>query len=396
MATSRRTEDFDYEYLLHERNVRGLKATNDDQIDPVKDARLEKIGKIVNAKGQEVYDAKPLGVAIFGLGRIGSIHLDNVLANPRVSLKYCVEDYAERTNYVSFVWHLKERGVKMVPVDETDKVLADPEVEAVLVCTPTQTHEKIVVAALNAGKAVFCEKPLAKGHDAIKRCYALAASKNLPILCCFNRRFDPGYSQLADRVRSGEVGQVHVLKTTSRDSPRPSIAYLSTSGGIYQDCAVHDIDLICWVAGEYPVTVSSQAHTFTDDIRAINDFDTLAITMKFPSGAIGVIDISRHAIYGYDIRLEAFGNKGMLTANEKRPTVVTSHADQGSQVAPICFSFASRFAEGYRKELDHFVDVVKQGKPMLVTASQTLAVDKIATAAEQSARTGTVIQLKWD
>lgn len=159
---------------------------------------------------------------------------------------------------------------------------------------------------------------------------------------------------------------------------------------------MHDIDLVCWLVGEWPVSVCSQATCFTDDIRAIDDFDTLVITMKFPSGAIGVIDISRHAVYGYDIRLEAFGNGGMLTAHEKRPTQVTLHGGQGSTVAPICYSFASRFREAYIREMHHFIDMVKNGTPAVITAEHTLAVDKITDAAEESARTGKLVYLKWD
>lgn len=157
MTQPRRTASYDHEQLLHERNVLGLKKTPGDEVHP-QDTHLDWLNKTTNEAGQQVYDSKPLGVAMFGLGRIGTIHLEGVLANPRIALKYCVEDFAERANFTNFVWKLKDRNVQLVTSAEMDAVLADPAVEAVLVCTPTAAHENIVLAALNAGKAVFCEK----------------------------------------------------------------------------------------------------------------------------------------------------------------------------------------------------------------------------------------------
>jgi myo-inositol 2-dehydrogenase/D-chiro-inositol 1-dehydrogenase len=332
---------------------------------------------------------------VFGLGRIGTIHLEKLVTNPLVDLKYAVEGNGERSNYVSLIFRLGDRGVKILTPNQSSIVYGDKDIDAVLVCTPTQQHEEIVIKALEAGKHVFCEKPLAKGHDAIVRCYELAKAKNKQILCAFNRRFDPSYSQIRDRVLAGEVGQIQVIKTTSRDSPTPSIEYLKTSGGIYQDCAVHDIDLVCWTLGEWPVEITSQASTFKPDIKAIDDFDTVAITLRFPSGVLALIDLSREAVYGYDIRLEVFGSKGMLASNERRSTTVARSDIQGSNQTPINFSFASRFSEGYKFELEHFIDSLKRGTDVSVTAEQTLGVCRIADACNQAARTGEVIKLSW-
>lgn len=158
---------------------------------------------------------------------------------------------------------------------------------------------------------------------------------------------------------------------------------------------MHDIDLVCWVLGEYPVSVSSQATAFRPQIAGMDDFYTVAVTMKFPSGALGVIDVSRHAVYGYDIRLEAFGAKGMLDCNRKRPTEVVRAGDQGATTAPICYSFASRFYEAYKAEALHFVDLVKGVAGPSVTANSTLAVNRIAEACEKAARTASVVELHW-
>lgn len=388
------TSSYDVQFTQYEREVTGLKVLPGNAIS-LDDVGLEYFPKTKDANGNNAYDVTPVRVAIFGLGRIGTIHLEKIVAIPSIKLLYCVEDYLKRANYVSHVWRLEERGVKVLTSAEAHVVYGDPNVDAIFVCTPTLKHEEIVIKGLTAGKAIFCEKPLAKGTEAIEKCYQLAAEKSLPIFCAFNRRFDAGFAQLRRRVLTGDVGKVHVVKTTSRDSPLPSIEYLKTSGGIYQDCIVHDIDLICWVLGEYPITVSSQASAFRPEIAAIDDFDTVAVTMKFPSGAIGVIDVSRYAVYGYDIRLEAFGDKGMIDCNEKRPTEVIMSGDQGSTVAPICYSFASRFYEAYKAEALHFVDLFKGLTKASVTRESTLAVNKIASACEKAARTGTIVKLDW-
>lgn len=384
------TSRFDHQFTQYEREVRGLKALPGDQVSK------DDVGLAWAPRAKDVYDFTPVRVAIFGLGRIGTIHLEKIISIPSIKLLYCVEDCIERANYVSLVWRLEDRGVKVVASKDAAAIYSDPNVDALFVCTPTLTHEEIVLKGLAAGKAIFCEKPFAKGTEAIEKCYKLAAEKSLPIFCAFNRRFDPGFAQLRQRVLSGVVGKVHVVKTTSRDSPLPSMEYLKTSGGIYQDCIVHDIDLICWVLGEYPINVTSQAHCFRSDIAEFDDFDTVAVTMKFPSGALGTIDVSRFAVYGYDIRLEAFGDKGMIDCNEKRPSEVVLSADQGSTVSPICFSFASRFYDAYKNEALHFVDLFKGKAEPSVTAESTLAVNKIASACEKAARNGTTVAINWD
>ncbi|GIY11876.1 inositol 2-dehydrogenase, partial [Caerostris extrusa] len=268
-------------------------------------------------------------------------------------------------------------------------------IDAVLVCTPTFTHEEIVMKSLESGKAVFCEKPLALNDEGIERCLNAAKKYQKPLLCAFNRRFDPGLRSLKDRIDAGEIGTVKVVKTCSRDSPKPSIDYLKISGGIFHDCAVHDIDLICWVLGEYPVSVSSFAHAHFEDIKDLGDQDTVCIIMKFPSGALATIDLSRHAVYGYDQRVEVFGSDGMLTCGEQRPTGVQAHNVKGKTAVPIFFSFASRYQESYANEMEHFLSVVQGTEDCDVTGESILAVSKIASACEESVHKGKVVTLDW-
>ena len=183
-------------------------------------------------------------------------------------------------------------------------MLKDEEVDAVIITTPTDSHESYVLSALKANKAVFCEKPISGERKVIEECYNLAYKMKCPMLCAFNRRFDPKLSKVKQETMEGKIGQVHHIKMTSRDSPSPSVAYLKISSGIFHDCAIHDIDMACWLVGEKPVAVFAQGSAFDPEIKAIGDVDTAAIVLKFPSGALASIALSRYSQEGYDQRLE--------------------------------------------------------------------------------------------
>lgn len=228
-------------------------------------------------------------------------------------------------------------------------------------------------------------------------CYEMARQMKKPLFCAFNRRFDPSYETVRNKVHKGEIGHVHVIKTVSRDSPLPSIEYLKASGGIFHDCMVHDIDIMTWVLGEYPFKVSVQAHAHIPEIQAINDVDTVVATFHFPSGTLGIIDLSRNSSFGYDQRLEVFGPKGMIRADNEQPIhcVTTHHNLDGPRAAPIWYSFASRFANGYKREFEHFIETVYGVTEPSVKPKEILAVCKIATACEESARTGKMVVLNW-
>ncbi|XP_022235200.1 uncharacterized protein LOC106475363 isoform X2 [Limulus polyphemus] len=336
----------------------------------------------------------PVGIALFGLGRIGTIHLEKIMCNPRAELLYCVEASRARGDYVHDKWKLS--NTRMLTPPESDVVFSDPRVIAVVICTPTYSHELLVKKALETGKAVLCEKPLSLSREGAAECYEAASKAGKPLLCAFNRRFDPGFKNIKDRVERGDVGQVQVVKTCSRDSPQPSIEYIKTSGGIFHDCAIHDIDLICWILGELPISVSAHSHAFNSLFKGIDDFDTVGIMMKFRSGVISLIDLSRCAVYGYDQRLEVFGSKGMVSSGDVRPTGVVSHCSNGTTAVPIYYSFASRYGDAYSFEIDHFLDTVQGLSEVEIRPHDTYATSKIASACEESARTGKLVTISWD
>lgn len=341
-------------------------------------------------------DATPVVGAIFGLGRAGSIHLSHIIGNPRIVLKYIVDDRAERFADLKKYWNLDD-SVTFLTAKDANKVYTDKSVTVVFIGSPTWTHHDHVVHSINNNKHVFCEKPIAENIEDTKKCYEAAKAKGRTLFAAFNRRFDPAYSGLWKRVRNGEVGHVQILKVTARDSPLPSIPYLKTSGGVFHDCLVHDFDMSCWVLGELPIRVQATASALIPEVKAIDDFDTIAFILTFPSGAVAIGDNSRYSAYGYDQRLEVFGNKGMIKVENERPChsteIVLGH--DGIKQTPIYYSFPSRYRLAYKHELEHFLDVVQHGAQMSVTSWQTLAVSKIATAAEESARTGKSVELDW-
>lgn len=251
-----------------------------------------------------------VNVALCGFGRAGKIHFHSIRLNHRCRLKYIVDSFNLPDAYKTIQAHLEEynltdSGVTLVDASQYESALAnDPSLDAVVIATPTETHERYVKTALRYRKAVFCEKPLAVSLDDVAYCYDLAASLGCPLYCAFQRRFDTSMSKLREQVKAGKVGKVFQIKTTSRDHPVPSIAFLKTSGGMYHDTAVHDIDMICWILGEEPEGVFAQGTVFSPEIQAIGDIDTAVITLKFPSGVLATSDLSRHASYGYDMRME--------------------------------------------------------------------------------------------
>lgn len=212
-------------------------------------------------------------------------------------------------------------------------------------------------------------------------------------MCSFNRRFDPGLMSIYNRVRSGEVGQVQMVKCTSRDHPLSSMDYLRTSNGIYHDSAVHTIDLTCWLFGEKPVSLYTTAHSFIKEIGEINDVDTLAIVLKYPSGGIGIIDMSRFATYGYDNRLEVFGSKGMFIQHNCKPTSVEFSGVEGAMTDRIYDSFIERYSESFVNVISHFLNVIEGKEVALVTKDSMVMVTNIAEACRKSLETGQAVNL---
>jgi|SwirhirootsSR3_FD_contig_31_19954270_length_1059_multi_4_in_0_out_0_1 myo-inositol 2-dehydrogenase/D-chiro-inositol 1-dehydrogenase len=337
-------------------------------------------------------DQKIVKLCLVGIGRIGLLHLGNILANYRCKLTALVEPV--QTNLLK-----ASQVAPEVPTFSTLKEALAKEganFDGVVICTPTHLHTDLIKESLDAGKHVMCEKPL--GHDAktIASLYEQAANVKRHLLCCFHRRWDPNFKGVYDAVRSGAVGKVHKIHSTSRDNPVPSLDYLKISGGIVHDCASHDIDMLTWVLGDYPLTVYGLGHAQDPEIKAIDDLDSVELIFNFPNQIIGTVDVSRKAVYGYDQRLEVLGDTGMVQANNHpRTSVVLSQGDFVKHDVGR-YSFPTRYPEAYQGELDHFLDLAN--KPELecaLSAKHLHNITKILDAATVAAKEGSVVTIDY-
>ena len=219
--------------------------------------------------------------------------------------------------------------------------------------------------------------------------YSVSQNTGHPLFCVFNRRFDPTHSKVRDQVRDGQVNQVQMIKTCSRDAPFPPVEYLKMSPGIFHGSAIHDIDLIMWILGETPVVVSCVGFSQ----RGRSD-ERCSMTLKFPSGALALIDLSRYAAYGYDQRLEVFGSEGMVQSKNPSASAVLVSNGKGISDDILESSFNTRYEVAYKLELDHFVDAI-HGGDLKVRKDETLAACKVAQACEDSFKSGMPVVLRW-
>jgi len=334
-------------------------------------------------------ERKRVRFCLIGTGRIGTVHMNNIFGMHRAVIVGVCEVLDDRK--YEYAQKIGCKGYK--DIHEALKDTSNP-FEAVLVCTPTHTHYEVVKSSLEGGKHVFCEKPISLNIEESDECYNLSKTKNLFLLCAFQRRYDPNFSRVKEIVENGGVGTLQKVQTVSRDNPVPSIDYLKTSGGIYHDCLSHDIDLIRWVTGKEPIEVFSYGTNFIEGIKNIDDFDNVDCILKFDNGILATIDVSRKAVYGYDQRLSAFGDKGMATSENRQPTTVVHSTEHGISRDPNCYSFPTRYPEAYTAEIEHFLDLI-------LGITQTPKIQHkdvhnnaiIAHALEESARKGHPIKL---
>ncbi|WP_340267010.1 inositol 2-dehydrogenase [Sphingobium mellinum] len=326
-----------------------------------------------------------IGIAVIGAGRIGRIHAANAAANARLSLKYVVDPYGDATGLA------QEHGAQTTDVEQA---WADPEVAGVVIASSTDTHLDYTLAAVRAGKHVFCEKPLDQDVDR-----ALGALKELEaagpkILLGFNRRFDPNFASLRAQLSQGAVGALETLHIISHDPAPPPPAYIKTSGGIFKDMSIHDFDMARWLLDEEIESVFASASVLVDpEIGAAGDFDSAKIILRTATGKLCVISNSRRSGYGYDQRIEAFGSKGLIRADNVLETTVQSWTEPGAKKAPFENFFLDRYADAYRIEMAHFADVVEGKAAPLADQHDGVGALLLAQAAEQSARTGSVVTL---
>lgn len=330
---------------------------------------------------------KTLKVGLIGCGRIGKVHaaaLENVATAKLV--RVC-DVFLEAAQAVG------EQYAVPFSDSHTD-VLADPDVEAVLICSSTDTHAQFIVDAAEAGKQIFCEKPIHHDLGEIDRALAAVEAAGVKLMIGFQRRFDPNFMSVKAAIDADKIGEMHILKITSRDPAPPPIDYIKVSGGIFLDMTIHDFDMARFLTGSEVEEVFVQAAVRVDPaIGEAGDVDTAIINLKFADGTLCVIDNSRQAAYGYDQRVEAFGSKGMIEVDNNYPDAhKLSTADSISSAKPLHF-FLERYMEAYANEIRAFVDCVFLDQPVPVGGADGRAPVVIGLAAWQSVREGRPVKL---
>ncbi|MGD8792308.1 MAG: inositol 2-dehydrogenase [Anaerolineae bacterium] len=295
-----------------------------------------------------------INVGIIGTGRIGRLHAENLMYRiPEANLVAVSDIFVEAAE--------KTAAALGIPAAYEDhrRIIDDEGIDAVLICSSTDTHARLVEEAAGAGKQIFCEKPIALDLAKIDRALAAVEQAGVKLQIGFNRRFDPNFKRVQEVVAAGEIGEPHILRITSRDPAPPPIEYVKVSGGIFLDMTIHDFDMARFLVGSEVEDVYAAAGVMIDPaIGQAGDVDTAVITLHFAGGVLGVIDNSRQAVYGYDQRVEVFGSGGVVSAENAYPNTATiSDASRVHRDLPLNF-FMERYTESYVNELRAFVRCV--------------------------------------
>ena len=331
-----------------------------------------------------------LRLGIIGAGRIGKVHCESIGRYVKDAVVACVAD--------PFMNAETEKTVKALGAEKVTKdyreILADKSIDAVLICSSTDTHAKISIEAIEAGKHVFCEKPVDHDVDKILEVKAALAKSNVKYQVGFNRRFDHNFEAVRDAIASGKIGHLDVLKICSRDPGAPPVEYIKVSGGIFLDMTIHDFDMVRFLSGDEVESVYAIGGVTVDKaIGEAGDIDTAIITMKLKGGTLAVIDNCRRATYGYDQRAEAFGALGQVAiANDCKSSAVISDANGVTAEKPLYF-FLERYMQAYVKEITEFVDCIVNDKPVSVGIEDGLQAVAIGIAAKKSLETGMPVKL---
>jgi len=332
---------------------------------------------------------KTLRIGVVGAGRIGKLHVSNLMTRVSGATVTAVTDVvAENARELA-----EQYGIPNVYADYRELV-QDPEVDAVFVCSSTDTHSAISYDAAMAGKHVFCEKPIDHDLERIEKVIAAVEKTGVKFQVGFNRRFDRNFKRVRDAVVSGSVGDPHIIMVTSRDPAPPPVSYVKVSGGIFFDMMIHDFDMVRYLSGSEVTEVFANGAVLVDPaIGEAGDVDTAIVTLKFSNGAIGVINNSRKAVYGYDQRVEVFGSEGCITADNETANLTTLYTETGVMREKPLYFFLERYNDAFIAEAQGFVDAVLQDKPTLVDATDGLKPVLIAMAAQKSLETGMLVKL---
>ena len=304
-----------------------------------------------------------VNVGLIGAGRIGRLHAEHLAFRiPQANLLAISDIILEAAQKCA-----ADFGVPMATQDHR-AIMENPDIEAVVISSSTDTHALMIEEAARAGKHIFCEKPIAHDLGEIDRALAAVDKAGVKLQIGFNRRFDPNFRRVRELVAAGKIGEPHILRITSRDPAPPPIEYIEVSGGIFLDMTIHDFDMARYLIGSEVEEVYAAAGVMVDPaIGAAGDVDTAVITLRFKNGVIGTIDNSRRAVYGYDQRVEVFGSGGMVAVSNNTPDSAVVSDGQGVHGPLPLHFFIERYVDSYVAEMEAFIECVQQDKTPPVT-----------------------------
>jgi myo-inositol 2-dehydrogenase / D-chiro-inositol 1-dehydrogenase len=321
---------------------------------------------------------------LLGAGRIGKVHAKAITGDANAKLVAVSDAMPAAAKAIADQYGCDIRSI--------DAIEAAKDVDAVVICTPTDTHADLIERFAKAGKAIFCEKPIDLDVERVKACLKVVAATKGKLMVGFNRRFDPHFKAVRAAIDAGKIGKVEMITITSRDPGAPPAAYIKASGGIFRDMTIHDFDMARFLLGEEVATVYATASVLVDpEIGKLGDFDSVSVVLTTETGKQCMISNSRRATYGYDQRIEVHGSLGMIAAENQRPISIELATAGGYTRPPLHDFFMTRYIEAYAAEIAAFIRVVADGASPSPSGTDGLAALSLAEAAVQSVREGRAI-----
>ncbi|MEN5277238.1 inositol 2-dehydrogenase [Brucella sp. TWI432] len=325
-------------------------------------------------------------LALLGAGRIGKVHAAAIASDRRAQLVAVADANPDAAKAIA-----DAAGAEVRTIDEIEK---SADVDAVLICTPTNTHADLIERFSRAGKAVFCEKPIDLNIERVQACLGVIKETGGKVMLGFNRRFDPHFAAVRKAIDDGRIGKVEMVTITSRDPGAPPAEYIKVSGGIFRDMTIHDFDMARFLLSEEIETVSASASVLVDPkIGELGDFDSASVILTTASGRQCVISNSRRASYGYDQRIEVHGSEGAVSAENQRPVSIEVASKDGYTRPPLHDFFMTRYTDAYAAEITSFIDAIDGGKAPKPSADDGLKALALAEAALLSVKEGRAVKV---
>ncbi|MEQ1769479.1 MAG: inositol 2-dehydrogenase [Devosia sp.] len=327
-----------------------------------------------------------LRFALLGAGRIGKVHAKAITSTAGAKLVAVADAIEKAATDLAAQYGSEVRTI--------EAILGSADIDAVVICTPTDTHADLIEKFAKAGKAVFCEKPIDLSVKRVRECLAVVASTKGTLMVGFNRRFDPHFKAVRAAIDKGEIGAVEMVTIVSRDPGPPPVDYIKRSGGIFRDMTIHDFDMARFLLGEEIATVSAHASVLVDKaIGDAGDYDSVSVMLATATGKHATISNSRRASYGYDQRIEAHGSLGSVAAENQRPVSIEIANAKGYTRPPLHDFFMTRYLDAYAAEISAFIDAVASKKAAAPTGEDGLKALVLADAALKSAQEGRVVKV---